>query len=205
MVIGRQYGTLGIACMSGFVLAVIALHVLDPGRSVVNEDISAYALDDLGWVERVSEVAVGLGTIAVALGLRETLAPGKRATTAWVLILVAGLGSVLSGFFATDPAGATVTTTSGSIHGTASFFSLLATLVAAWTLWRVFLRDTRYRNLARAQLGFAILITLGVLALLVLWAGPVGLLQRLLVVVLVAWMLVLAINLRQVEATRSAN
>jgi hypothetical protein len=36
MVIGRQYGTLGIACVSGFVLAVIALHVLDPGRSVVN-------------------------------------------------------------------------------------------------------------------------------------------------------------------------
>jgi hypothetical protein len=68
-----------------------------------------------------------------------------------------------------------------------------------------FARDDHYRPLATAQLWFAILITLGVAALLVLFElGPAGLIQRLLVVVMVTWALFLAVNLRRVEAPAQA-
>ena len=203
---GRLYGTLGIVGIGASVLALIALHVLDPGRSVMDETISEYALGDYGWLARANDIAVGVGIIAIALGLRETLAPGKRVTASWVSLLIVGLGFLVAAVFATDPRGAAESTTSGAIHGTAAFVTVLGLVIAAWLLRGVFARDDRYRRLARAQLWFAILITIGVVALLVLFeVGPAGLIQRLLVVVMVTWLLVLAVNLRRVESPGYAN
>jgi len=197
----RQYGTLGIAGIGLFVIALIALHFLDPGLSIVNETMSEYALGPYGWLERAAEVALGVGSIGVALGLRQTLAAGKRATASWVLILMNGLVGILSGIFPTDPAGVTETTTAGTVHGTAAFVTLLILLITPWLLRGVFARDAPYRRLARAQLWFAVLMTVGVVSLFVFYQGPIGLVQRLLVVVALAWLAVLAINLRQVEST----
>lgn len=94
---GRQYGTLGLAGVGAFAIAFIAVHFLEPDLSIVSVYISAYALDDYGWLERVAEVALGVGLIAIALGLRETLAPGKRVAASWVLLLIAGLAGAVGG------------------------------------------------------------------------------------------------------------
>jgi hypothetical protein len=198
---GRLYGAVGMAGIGAYLLALIALHVLDPGRSVMEETISEYALGDYGWLARASDVAFAVAAIAIALGLRQTLAPGKRVTASWVLLLIVGLGFLVAAVFETDPRGATEGTTSGAIHGTAALVSVLALVITAWLLRGVFARDGHYRRLARAQLWFAILITIGVAALLVLFeVGPAGLIQRLLAVVMVTWLFVLAVNLGQVES-----
>jgi hypothetical protein len=205
MMTGRLYGALGMAGVGASLLALIALHVLDPDRSVVDETISEYALGDYGWLVSVNDIVLGVGITAIALGLRQTLAPGKRVTAAWVFLLIVGLGFLIAAVFETDPRGAAESTTSGAIHGTAALVSVLGLAIAAWLLRGVFTRDASYLHLARTQLWFAVLITLGVVVLVVLFeAGPAGLIQRLLVVVMASWLFVLAANLRHVETTRYA-
>jgi hypothetical protein len=205
MMSGRLYGALGMAGVGASLLALIALHVLDPDRSVVDGTISEYALGDYGWLQSVNDVVLGVGIIAIAIGLRQTLAPGKRVTAAWVLLLIVGLGFLTAAVFETDPRGAAESTTSGAIHGTAALVSVLGLVIAAWLLRGVFTRDASYLHLARTQLWFAVLITVGVVVLVVLFeVGPAGLLQRLLVVVIASWLFVVAANLRQVETTRYA-
>jgi hypothetical protein len=206
MMTGRLYGALGMAGVGASLLALIALHVLDPDRSVVESTISEYALGDYGWLVSVNDIVLGVGIIAIALGLRQTLAPGKRVTAAWVFLLIVGLGFLVAAVFETDPRGAAESTTSGAIHGTAALVSALGVAIAAWLLRGVFTRDASYLHLARTQLWFAVLITLGVVVLLVLFeVGPAGLIQRLLVAVMASWLFVLAANLRQVETTRYAS
>ena len=199
---GRQYGTLGLAGVGAFAIALIALHFLEPGLSIVSEYISAYALGDYGWLERAAEVTLGVGLVAIALGLRETLAPGKRVTASWVVMLIGGLAGAVGGLFASDPTGAADTTVSGTIHDVTGYVSLLTTLFVVWMLRGVFARDRRYQHLAGAQRWFAVLLTVALVLLFALYPlGVVGLIQRTFVVVAVTWAFVLAANLRQVEAT----
>jgi hypothetical protein len=202
---GRQYGTLAIAGGGAFVLAVVVLHFLHPEVSVVHEGISAYALADFGWLEQAAEFALGVGTVALALGLRETLAPGKRVTASWVLLVISGLAGIATAPFVTDPPGAAESTPSGAIHDIGGFVSLLFLLISAWMLRGVFARDDRFRRLARAELLLASLMTVSVVALLVLWQGPGGLIQRFFVLVAMSWLFALAAHLRQRETIGRAN
>lgn len=202
---GRQYGTIGLVGVGLNVGAIVALHVLDPGLSPVREYMSVYALGDYGWLARVADFALGVGTIGIALGLRVTLTSGKRVTASWVLVLIAGLGFVVSELFATDPTGAATTTASGAIHDIAGYVSLLSVLISSWMLRGVFARDSRYRHLARAQAWFAVLLTVALLLLFALYPlGLVGLFQRIFVVVGATWLIVLAANIRRTDTSTRA-
>ena len=116
----RQYGTIGIVGLAGWVLANLLLHVLDPELSVVNTTTSEYALGDYGWLKRAAEFSIGVGLVAIALGLRTTLAPGTRVTASWVLMLVAGVGFFASGVFVTDATGADSRCQAGSTSSASS-------------------------------------------------------------------------------------
>jgi hypothetical protein len=202
---GRQYGTIGLVGVGLNVGAIVALHVLDPGLNPVREYISTYALGDYGWLERVAGVALGVATIGIALGLRVTLASGKRVTTSWVLVLIAGLGFVVSELFATDPTGAATTTASGAIHDIAGDVTLLSVLISAWLLRGVYARDSRYRHLARAEAWFAVLLTVALVLLFALYPlRLVGLIQRIFVVVGATWLFVLAANIRRTDTSTRA-
>lgn len=203
---GKRYGALGLAGVGAFAIAVVALHFLEPDLNVVSEYISGYALGDYGWLERAAEVAFGVGLVAIALGLRQTLTPGKRVTASWVLFLFGGLAGAVGGLFAADPAGAADTTVSGTIHDVTGYVSLLITLIVAWMLRGVFARDRRYQHLAGAEGWFAVLLTVALVLLFALYPlKVVGLIQRIFVVVAVTWAFVLAADLRQVEATGYAS
>ncbi len=76
----RQYGVIGIIGVAGWVLANLLLHVLDPELNVVDNVMSEYALGDHGWLSRASDFSNAVGVVAIALGLRATLSPGKRVT-----------------------------------------------------------------------------------------------------------------------------
>ena len=114
----RQYGVIGIVGVAAWVLGDLLLHVLDPELSPVDNTTSQYALGDHGWLKQAADVANGVGVVAIALGLRATLSPGKRVTASWVLMLLAGVGFFVGGVFVTDEMGAEDVTLSG---GTATF------------------------------------------------------------------------------------
>lgn len=193
---GRVYGSVAVVCVAAFVAALVALHILDPGLDPLNEYMSVYGRREFGWLLQAGAMLLGVGAIANGLGLRATLAPGKRVLPAWLLMLVAGCGLIAGGLFITDPTGATGSTLSGLIHDLAGFAVLLSLLGAAWLLRGVFSRDTHYRDLDGIQLWFAVVLSLATVALFVL-PGPIGLTQRILYGVIVVWLVVLATKIRR--------
>ena len=201
----RLYGSIGIVGVSVFLLVDVALHFLDPGLSVVNTVLSDYALGDYGWLSRAGDFAAAVGLIAIALGLRSTLAPGKRVAASWVLILLAGFGFIVSGMFDTDGTEATEFTTPGIVHIVGSMVSILGLIVAAWLLRGVFSCDDGYRYLRRTQLWFAVIISVTAVALILLSGLADGLAQRALVIVMVTWWLVLAVNVRRWATVRQVS
>jgi hypothetical protein len=193
----KGYGTVGIVGVAGFLLAILALHFLDPDLSVVDATVSDYALGDYGWLARAGDFSSAVGVIAIALGLRLTLAQGKRVTASWVLLFIAGLGFLASGLFVTNGTEATDFTAAGIVHLIAGVVSILALVVAAWMLRGVFSRNAGYRHLSRTQHWFAILITAALVGNIVLSEVAEGLSQRVFIAVMVVWWFVLAANVRR--------
>jgi hypothetical protein len=193
----RQYGTIGIVGVAGWVLANLLLHVLDPGLSVVKTTTSEYALGDYGWLKRAAEFSIGLGLVAIALGLRTSLVPGSRVTASWVLMLLAGVGFFASGVFVTDEMGADFTV-SGGLHFLSFLVTLISVLIAVWMLRGVFARDDGWRNFQRAQHWFAVAFSFFVVVNIALAGTAPGLAQRALIVVLASWLLALTVNMRRV-------
>ncbi len=201
---GRMYGTLGAVGVGLFALTVVALHVPDPDLSVIDEPISMYSLGEYSWLSQAGTAAMGLGLSGVALGLRATLEPGKRVTASWVLMLIGGLGFVISALFVTDPTGSDEATTSGMLHDIGGYLSMLSVLVSVWMLRGVFSRDPVYQSFARVQMWFAGLVTASIVALLAFGEGRLGLMQRIFVVTVVVWLLVLAVRIRQTHTLEPA-
>lgn len=200
----KRYGTVGVVGVGLFALTVVALHILDPDLSVIDEPISVYSLGEYGWLSQVGTIAMGLGLIGIALGLRETLVSGKRVTASWVLVLIAGLGFIISGLFVTDPTGAIESTTSGTLHDLGGYLSMLSVLITVWMLRGVFSRDAVYQHFARTQMWFAVLVTASMVALLTLGEGQLGLMQRPFVFAVVVWLLVLAVRIRRTHTLAPA-
>jgi hypothetical membrane protein len=120
--------------------------------------------------------------------------------------MIGGLGFLVDGLFVTDPTGATETTITGVVHDLAGFVQFLSLLISSWILRRVFARDDGYEHLARTQLWFAVLLTV---TFVILWVtptfGPVGVVQRVFVVVMLTWLLMLAANIRRTDTSTRAS
>lgn len=183
-------------------VAMAVLHILDPGLNVVDEYLSVYALGEFGWLSRVADFAMGAGVAAIALGLRKTLADSRKATTSWVLMLISGLGFVISGIFNTDPSSVAETTDAGALHDVGGYVSILSLMISTWLLRGVFSRDGQLVPMARIQAWFAFAMSAALVAFLA--SEPIlGLTQRLFVLVVVAWLITLAANLRKVNQPAS--
>jgi hypothetical membrane protein len=194
---GKQLGTVGMIGIGWFVVAVLALHVIEPEFSVIDTFISDYALGDYGWLMQSAFFGAGVGTIAIALGLRKTLASGKRVSASVVLLALAGIGFFVA-ISKTDPTGATDLTTAGALHGVGSVVLFFALLITAWMLRGVFKRDPTWEPFAKTQMWFAVAYTV---TMIVAFAtpedGPVGLTQRIFVPVMMAWLATLAWSIRR--------
>lgn len=198
----RQYGAVGIVGVGVFMVAMAVLHILDPGLNVVDEYLSVYALGEFGWLSRVADFAMGAGVAAIALGLRKTLADSRKATTSWVLMLISGLGFVISGIFNTDPSSVAETTDAGALHDLGGYVSILSLMISTWLLRGVFRRDGQLVPMARIQAWFAFAMSAALVAFLA--SEPIlGLTQRLFVLVVVAWLITLAANLRKINQPAS--
>ena len=188
---GRYLGIVAMLGVAYFVVAGVALHFLDSALDPVEVYMSDYALGPYGWLMKSAFFAVGLGTIAIGLGLRATLAAGKRVTPAVVLVIVAGIGFLVAGTFNTDPYDAVQETTSGSIHLLGALVLFLSLVISAWLLRGVFSRDRRWQGLTSTTLWFAIALTA---TFVFMFVGPLGagLDQRIFVVVVMSWLAFLA-------------
>jgi len=84
----KTLGTIGITGVVTFAVVFAAMHAVQPDLDPVERFGSAYANGKAGWLMQVGIVAAG--ALAVAVGLRRSLEPGKRKYLGiWLLLIVA--------------------------------------------------------------------------------------------------------------------
>ena len=110
--------------------SVVALHLLPTGLGPFRDRLSEYANGEFGWLMTVAFVTLGLGMVALALGLRSVSGSGPRAWLIPAAIAVAGVGMILAGVYPTDPFGAE--TAAEVIHSRASGLASLLLIGAVY-------------------------------------------------------------------------
>lgn len=195
----RSLGLVGLAGVGAWVSIVVLLHGIKSELDPVDTYISDYAIGDNGWLMQLAFYAVGIGTLAVAWGLRLSLAPGKRVLLSVVLTAVVGVGFLVAGTFTTDPTDATDTTTEGSLHLLGAVMVFPVIVACAFILLGVFRRDPIWSEFAGRVRWFPWLLFAGFIVSF--FASPddlLGITQRVYAAIVMAWIGTLAWQLRAV-------
>ena len=144
----RPSRLVGVAGLSGFVLAILVLHGLRPNLDPAQHTISEYALGSYGWLMRAAFFALGVGTLATVVFLRAILEPSPWRSAGLVVLAGMAIGLFLDGIYNTDrlrvPA-----TFDGTIHGIGTWILALTLPGAALILGFQLARTSIWRLKAR--------------------------------------------------------
>ena len=191
--------------------SMLALHVVQPGLSPLNEAVSFYVHGRYGWLLTLGLVALSFGSLAIAIGL------GVRRASSFLGVLLMGAWSaavLLGGVFSTDPSGNwdRPPSISGTIHGVAAMIAFTVFPLATIALVPSFRQDRRWQLLygTLKALTTAVVVTyvafMASLAPVFVRPGPpilLGLTERLLLAAYIAWLAVVAVGLlRMGDASR---
>jgi hypothetical protein len=185
-------------------MAFAMLHILQPELSPLNEAMSYYVHGAHGWLVTVALLSIGVGSLALTIGLM-LLLDGRLARLGLRLLAVWSIGTILGGAFAADPPGNwdKPPTMSGAIHGIAAVIALTAFPPAAVLISRsvhkarIIGMDSVLNPLAVAAVA-SFIAFFGSLLPVFLRPGPpvlFGLTERILLAVYAAWLCVAAIGL----------
>lgn len=209
LVTAETLGTVGVVGSVYFAITVVAMHFIEPDLNPIRRFVSDYANGRAGWLQGLAFIVFGIGILAIAIGLYRALNPGRRATVAAVLIGILGVGIVASGIFPTDVPledGSQSYTFSGQMHDFAGIFGFLSLIVGTFLLRGVFARDPQWQALARPARWFSWAILIGLLVFVIVGeiADLVGILQRIWLVIVITWLLLLAFHLRQTDSATAS-
>ena len=169
-----------LGCVGYYVIAGIALHILEPEYDPRFFPMSHYAWGSYGWIMTTTFFALGLALIAVAVGLSRAIpsSRGARIGAAWLAV---GASFVcLAGVFRGFP-----------LHDVASAIALPSVAVAVLVLSWSFRRVGGWKEVSPA----AIAIAVGMFAALwsvILDVGMPGLQQRAFLLLLLVWLSMVA-------------
>jgi hypothetical membrane protein len=202
----------GFAGQTSFTLAVVFSPALEPRYDWVQEDISALFARDAAhpWVTASGVLALGLGVIALAAGLRDALARGEAADIGRVLL--AGLGVVicLAAVFHNDCS--TETTSCAArvrtghvswqhhVHDAASALIFVLLLACPLVLAHAFRAEQRWSGMYQWSLVTG-LLGLGLLVTYFLVPHGGGALQRLAIGLPVSWLASVSWRLIRISTT----
>jgi hypothetical protein len=166
---------------------------------LIGDNISELALGRFGFVQTAAFLLAGLGTLALALAIRTLTAGSWGSLVGSLLIAIYGAGAILSAIFPTDridsQADLSSLSVTGAIHIGVFIASFASVIAGMFVLTRTFRRDHRWWFPRRA-----VIFPAGALALILLQTeGPlVGLMQRLQVGMVSAWLILVALNVRSI-------
>jgi Protein of unknown function (DUF998) len=193
---------ISIAC---FVLSMGALHWLQPDLGPLDQAMSYYVHGSHGWLLTLGLLTLSLGSLAltIALGSRPGAAVSRGGN--WCLGLWS-VGGLLAALFPADPPGHwdRPPSVGGSIHGLAAMLALIIFPVASLLWSRHFRLDARWARLSGMLLVFAIASVVSLVAFIAslvpvfVRPGPpvlLGLTERILLAVYVAWLAVVSVGL----------
>jgi hypothetical protein len=123
----------GLAGITAFVVALVALHGLRGDLNPISHSISEYSLGRYGWVMRGAFAGLALGTLCTAVCLRFRLARSLRSLVGIVALIATSMGLFLEAAYNTDRLGIRETF-DGAIHGDGLLVVCLTLPVAVFVL-----------------------------------------------------------------------
>jgi hypothetical protein len=209
-VLFRSVGPLnifGLLALAG-ILGPLVLFIGDytpalttPGYNIIRDSISSLALTEMGWVQTLGFLTIGLLVEIYVNGLLLNIRPRRGFRPGVALLVFLGFGLLMIGAFHTDAVGAT--TFGGTIHGVASKSVFVIFPIAACLISFSIKHDLRWRRL---YLFTMVAVILGFLLMAAVWLANdtrwFGLFERLLVANMIIWVEVTAIQLLRLSLRR---
>jgi len=179
------------------VAAVAALHLLRADLDPVGQVMSEYANGPFGVVMTIAFYALALACLALGWRLRSAVSGSAAAVVLPWLLALAGTGLLLAGVFEVERPDV-ADTVAEAIHSLSSVAAFVLLVVAMGALAAACRRDPAWRSFTPTA---AALAAAGVVAAA---ASPLadltpfaGVVQRLLGLVVVAWLLLVALRIRR--------
>ena len=135
-----------------YILVSVAQALTRDGFDLTRHEWSLLANGALGWIQITNLVVTGLLTVALAVGLRRALRPGRGGTWAPRLVGAYGVGLLGAGVFRADPAlgfppgtpqGAAAVSWHGMLHVTLAGIGFLCLIAACLVVARRFAAEGR--------------------------------------------------------------
>jgi hypothetical protein len=168
----------------------------DHEYSLIKNSISSLALTDIGWLQTIGFLALGLLVEIFTTGLMFNVKRYKWFHVGIAIFVFFGFSMLLIGAFHTDPVGVS-RSVEGRIHGYIASASFTLFPVAIWCFLPSFKRDKKWKDLY-AYTRMAVILGVVFLVLTRIFqetSGWFGLAERLLVANIVIWVEVMAVRL----------
>ena len=195
MVSRRTLGLIAITSVVYYILAVFAMHLLQPELNPLRVPMSAYVLGDYGQLMTTTYFVLCAGLLAIGYGLIKTLPRTRLIKLAFVVALIAVAGVFIAGIFPMEwpppPR-----TTSGRLHGLGGMLAFSGMAFAPCLFSLNFRRDGHWRTVSNVALALsANIIVAFILFMFAVRGGFGGFAQRLFLALLFGWMIVVGLHL----------
>ena len=196
---GRTLGRLAIASVVYYVLAVLAMHLVQPELDPLAVPMSVYVLGAYGSVMTTTFFVLCAGILGVGFGLIQTLPRTGAIKVAFWVTLIASAGFLIAGIFPTDwpPP---MRSTSSQLHVLGGLLAFPSMIIATCLFSLKFRRDGYWRRVS----GIALTLSACVFAAYIMGIffvaaqfGFIGLVQRLFLALLFAWMILVGLHLNR--------
>lgn len=195
----RRVGQIVAASVVYFVVAIVVLHWLRPEVDPVAAVTSEYAVGPYGGLMTSAYFVFSGALLALGIGLARALNRRARNTPGIMLLHLAALGTAVAGLAPVDVGAPTPVTAQGWIHRIAAIVAFASMTAGPLLLARWYRRDPGWRDLAwpSAVSGAVGLAGLAGIQLVLLGQGLAGAAQRVVLLVIVAWVLTCAFRLQR--------
>ncbi|MBL39508.1 DUF998 domain-containing protein [uncultured Marinobacter sp.] len=184
----RRFGLLGLSGIAVWVSSLVVFHLTGGPIDWTHDYLSDLANEPFGWLFMVGTFVHGWGNLALAVGLRGALRPGRLRTWGTALFGLAASGILLTALFPVD-APDQAPSICGQIHRAAASAAFSLELAAMFVFSTAFGRQHAWRRkravslvlsvaAAAALTGFAISVWLDL--------AP-GLAERVAVAIFLVW------------------
>jgi hypothetical protein len=193
-----RVATVALIGIAYFAAAIIVLHVLRSSDNPLRQTTSEYAVGTYGYVMTSAYLSVSLASMALVIGLYQSVAPPARSKIGLGLLGLWAVGVLVAMIFPIDLEDAPQTT-AGAIHSANGPMTFLSLSLGAFLVSRRLKYDEHWLSVQR----FAFILSLGILGAFVVTGlnvaadtGLAGLFQRVLLMIFVTWFVVIATRLR---------
>jgi hypothetical protein len=171
-----------------FFAVIASLLPLISEYTLTADTISELAIGRFGYLQTVAFFAAGLGTLALAWGIREVTKGSWGSSLGSTLVGLYGVGIVLAGL----------------VHIVVSVLAFVLSIVGVFVLSRTFKRDARWRAFWPWSLALAFTALVGFIMLAISEGAWIGLIERIFLGTVFLWQVLVAFRIRSISKGASA-